>query len=253
MIKLPPELTTVTSVSKILSAVIFISLPIITFFVGIRYASTIQTPKSVQHDTNTPLPYETNQIETPTLIKTFHFENNVEVKLHRIETGNTTQTFWEKDITQIDAIHNGLGDKLIDYLYDLNDMSHLYYLGGNRDTYYELQPSGYTTITLSSNADIEQKAAMNTSDTFKKFGCAFTTSQKPDWLAVKCDFTYYDGETTIIRDQNSTTNCYVPIEGSNQYLSFEQPVKPASTNMDLCADLQTMGIQKATMYQRIMR
>ncbi len=64
MIKLPKELTTVTPLSKILAAVLLISLPFIGFFLGIRYQEMIDLTERQQEENNLSIP----RIPTPTPI-----------------------------------------------------------------------------------------------------------------------------------------------------------------------------------------
>lgn len=59
--KFPKELTTITPTSKILAAILFISLPFIGFFLGIRYQQTI-SPPSIITNYSTPTPDETANI-----------------------------------------------------------------------------------------------------------------------------------------------------------------------------------------------
>src|SRR3990167_1335774 len=61
---LPKELTTVTRLSKILVAILFVSLPFVGFFLGIRYQEMLNPTKNQQEESNLVIELK----PTPTLI-----------------------------------------------------------------------------------------------------------------------------------------------------------------------------------------
>jgi len=64
IMKLPKELTTVTKLSKYLAMVVFIALPIVGFFLGMRYQETMDLAKHQQMEANLLIP----RAPTPTPI-----------------------------------------------------------------------------------------------------------------------------------------------------------------------------------------
>lgn len=74
--KLPKELTTVSPLSKILAAILFILLPFIGFFLGIRYQEMTDIAKSQQEENNASIA----RIPTPTINDTANWKTYTNTK-----------------------------------------------------------------------------------------------------------------------------------------------------------------------------
>lgn len=238
---LPKELTTVTYLSKSIALVMFIALPIIAFMYGRRYEQTISLNNTI--DTNIVQHIKPTLSKPKDIVdnlnKTFSFEKGV-VRLDRMGSGRVAGTFWEKDISRVDAIQNELPEnELVLTLYESN-ANNIFYLGGERDTYYELFPGFHRTLTITNSiTDYSKKISTNSAT-----ACINESTTVSSLSAIKqtCITTVTNPEDTTQMSKSTVKNCYLPLS-NNSYFAYLQEGNIIDGEYDLCAELENMGVQ----------
>lgn len=167
--------------------------------------------------------------------------NDKTIILSRMDSGMIENTFWQKKIKNINTTD-------INSLYNNADWGEYLYFNETDNKYFSLEPGGHTVIFLTVYSYMDMLANTHSTQNnieenlVTKKDCEYEAlSWSTNWKSVTCKNVYiFEGKLV---DQNIRSSCYIPVENSDMYVAFEQPVAPVSTDFYLCEELSNMGIQ----------
>lgn len=180
---------------------------------------------------------------------------DLNIELSRIGSGQIADTFWMKPILNTKTDNESFDSIFKEYF---NKDSLVYNTGKNQ--IYWLNPGGYFQLQVVSNADfikLSQPKSEKFSDTeagttiiteIKEFELGYTI--EPDqWKAIQYS-TYYVLAPNTAESKDSSwipdglrVECYIPIQGTNLFLEYSAPMRPISTELNLCNMLSDMGVE----------
>ena len=236
----PNPFTTVTIFSKAIALILFITLPFTGFYLGTKYQRAITVPPKPDILINNP---DTKTSQNNTLKLEF---KDLTVTLEKELVANDNGTLFSLPVKKVDGPvinSNPIGD-----LFNIPMGPYIYY-SRQTDSFYDLQPGGYSQLRLTDSKEISNLSKSyekedKPSHTKIKFSCS--TFHYPvgsvDALSLSC--------TTTITvptggDESTTANCYLPLE-TGKYLAYEQKVKPIGINANMCEKLSRLGVQNVT-------
>jgi hypothetical protein len=194
--------------------------------------------------------------KTQTVDWTIPFGDKI-VIITRLNSGKIEDTFWGKS-PSITKDPN----ETIDTIYSKypNIYNGLVY-NSNTKQYYFLGPSSYQSISISSRQELDLLSQINSKSRSDKDSDVTIINNREEikeekllfnknWKAIKySDFHVFTG--TDVTDNNnwlsdgSTTVCYLPINGTEEFLVFDEPMHSTGTEVNMCEYINLMGIQSA--------
>lgn len=148
----------------------------------------------------------------------------------------------ETGISQIDSIQNELSEtELVAQLYDdQSKHTNLFYLGGDRDTYYQLLPGFYRKIFITNT--INNLSTNNRECSIIDFTAGESTFKVQDCITSTKNTAI---NTTIT---SRVQHCYIPLK-QNLYLAYTQIGNIIGDEYDLCSELLNSGLIGATILE----
>lgn len=190
------------------------------------------------------LPTPTQSIPQSKMISPTNFQDSFNYKLpfkeytvilNRMGSGKIEGSFWERPVKDIDFD--------VDPLYPHETLSmngYLYYVR-NQNIFYDLEPNGFSTLSLISETDLKSRV-INEKQNFKQISCEMSNFPLGITVkAIKCTTIVVNPENVNQTDESFIKNCYLPLK-NGQYLAYEHKVKPMG-DVDLCELLTKMGVQ----------
>ncbi len=171
-------------------------------------------------------------------------KNSVLFEYFNDRTDALTEAFTMLTATrQIDGIENEISEQeLVKKLYDGQTTSEaLFYLGGDRDTYYQLMPGFYRKIFITQA--IKNLTTSNTRCTITDF------SAGTFFKAQECITSYTNTELNTAL-QSKIQHCYIPLE-EKLYLAYEQVGNIVDGSYDLCSEIHNSSLSKAILSNSI--
>lgn len=235
----PNPFTTVTTFSKAVALILFIVLPFAGFYFGLSYQKATTVPLS------TDIVIKDVVISPQKSALKLEFKD-LTITLEKESVAKDSGTLFSLPIKRVDGpvINSNPGGDL----FNLPMGPYIYY-SKQTDGFYDLQPGGYSQLSLTDSTEIN-----NLSKSYEKEGKPSQSKIKflcnnfhypvgsIDALAVSC--------TTTITvptggDESTTANCYLPLE-TGKYLAYEQKVKPVGMSINMCEQLSQMGVTEVT-------
>lgn len=209
------------------------------------YVDFLDWSNQIQEKEITNLPTPTQPIPQSKMISPTNFQDSFNYKLpfkeytvilNRMGSGKIEGSFWERPVKD-------MVDFDVDPLYPHETLSmkgYLYYVR-NQNIFYDLEPNGFSTLSLISETDLKSRV-INEKQNFKQISCEMSNFPLGITVkAIKCTTIVVNPENLNQTDESFIKNCYLPLK-NGQYLAYEQKVKPMG-DVDLCEALTKMGIQ----------